>query len=193
MIEIRKISGSHEMQDSALITVDRTDGRSLSKETLRKYFISEHSPIRSVVLSVLMTDLSYYTSVHFARHVHTVHYVSTSRPDIVRHERSVDDRVNHKMVLNAQALIDMMRKRLCMRCAPDTRKIAENIKELMMGGADQDIQILGEVLVPNCVYRGGCPEFKSCGRAQSQDVSILSLVERYSEYNDRFNEGGISC
>lgn len=193
MIEVRKLSGSHEMQDSALVTVDGKQGGELTEALLRKYLISEHSPIRSLVVAILITDMSYYTSVHFARHVHTLHYVTSNRPDRTNKGRTINDRVKHKMVVNAQGLIDMMRKRLCSKCAPDTLSIAKQIKRLMMSSHDMDMKVLGEVLVPNCVYRGGCSEFKSCGKAFSQDVTILSLIERYAEYSERFNEEALSC
>lgn len=188
MIEIRKLSGSHEMQDSALMTVDKKDGREMTDDLLRRYLISEHSPIRSIMISVVMMDISYYTSVHFSRHVHTLHYVSTSRPDLIGRPRSIDDRVNHKMIMNVQALIDMMRKRLCMRCAEETRRVAESIRLLMLHDADNEIRIIGGVLVPNCVYRGACPEFKPCLRSGKYDLGIPSIVERYLEYDDRFKE-----
>lgn len=68
--------------------------------------------------------------------------------------------MNHMMMLNAQALIQIMRKRLC-------GKAHERVQELMgliqseMFKVDSDLAIR---LVPDCVYRGGCYELKTCGR-----------------------------
>lgn len=154
------------IQELALSTVGKiaSQGKPFTPELFKKYLISEHSPIRAVMLKISMLDIPYYSSVHFARHVHTLHYVSSNRPDRAKKARKVDDTVNHIMVLNCQALIDMMRKRLCCgKVDATTGKIAYLIKEFMILSTDPYLFTLGSILKPNGEYRGFCPEFKSCG------------------------------
>ena len=69
--------------------------------------------------------------------------------------------VNHAMLINAQALINMARKRLCHKAHPETRILMEHIKDSM---AHVDPE-LAKHMVPECVYRGGvCHELRPCGK-----------------------------
>lgn len=69
--------------------------------------------------------------------------------------------VNHFMLINAQALINMSHKRLCMQAHPVARELMGLIKE----GIKKQDEDLAKYLVPSCEYRGGfCPEPKPCGR-----------------------------
>lgn len=120
-----------------------------------RYIIQEHTPIRGVSFRIEMEGIPYYSSTHFARHVHTMHFVQSGRPDITGKPRSVHDTVTHQMVANIQGLIDMMRKRLCSgNVSLETFKIAVGIKRSFLE-FDRCISL---ALVPNCVYRYGCPE-----------------------------------
>ena len=69
--------------------------------------------------------------------------------------------VNHAMLINAQAVISMARKRLCFKAHKETRLLMEAVKEIMER-VDRDLAL---AMVPECEYRGGvCHELKSCGR-----------------------------
>lgn len=83
-----------------------------------------------------------------------------------------------------------MRKRLCFCASKETRKLAEDLKE-SIGVNHPEI---ANVLVPNCVYRGGCPEMNpkcnfwsifcnTCMMKHNVSVSSLSIQERYDYYN----------
>jgi hypothetical protein len=51
---------------------------------------------------------------------------------------------------------------------------------------------ISDVLVPNCVYRGGCPEMKTCGfyeqflREYEEEADMNNIQSRYAAYNDLF-------
>lgn len=67
-------------------------------------------------------------------------------------------------IINAEALMNMARKRLCRQASKETREIVEHICALV-GEQDPDLE---RHLVPQCVYRGGiCPEPKCCGFIKS--------------------------
>jgi hypothetical protein len=154
------------------------DGKELTEDLFRRYIFSEHSPIRGIELRITLYDIPCSNSVHFARHVHSIPYVSTNRPDRTGKERSIDDTCTHIMDINLQALIDMARKRLCIGKVDKVTYayMLEIKKELIRKGGYY--KVIGECLVPNCVYRGGCPEFKSCGRLDSEE-----MFNRYETYN----------
>lgn len=63
------------------------------------------------------------------------------------------------MTCNAQAFINISRKRLCYGCpSPETRKAWEIVIEMLK---EKD-PILAEKCVPECLYRGFCPEKERC-------------------------------
>jgi hypothetical protein len=178
-IRIKNENWKRDLQEAAMNTINKKwdDGKELTEELFRKYVISEHSPIRAVELRITLYDIPYPNSVHFARHVHSIPYVSTNRPDRTGKERSVNDTCTHIFDINIQALIDMARKRLCFDKVDWITYcyMLEIKKELIRKGGYY--KIIGQCLVPNCVYRAGCPEFKSCGYYSND-----SIYNRYYDY-----------
>ena len=64
-----------------------------------------------------------------------------------------------RLFLNAQEIINISRARLCNRAEKETRKIWNKVIEELRKIEPE----LANACVPNCFYRGFCPEFKSCG------------------------------
>ena len=85
---------------------------------------------------------------------------------------------------NAQNLIDTWRKRLCYQASPETRQYAEDFKAALRETEPE----LSDVLVPNCVYRGGCPEMQSCGFWERFCTAESTIQDRYDQYNALFYE-----
>jgi hypothetical protein len=87
--------------------------------------------------------------------------------------------------MNAQNLIDTARKRLCYCSHAKTVRFYRKLKELIY----EHEPILADMLVPNCVYRCGCPEgSKDCGffDREYKNASVKDLTNiknRYSIYN----------
>ena len=179
-LDFRFLNSVNDIREAALNTVGKELVGEMTPIMFHKYLIAEHSPIRSLILRVTFYDMNYYTSVHFARHVHAVHYVSTGRPDRTKKERTVDDTVTHMMDINCQALIDMARKRLCYKCSEDTRLWMEELKRQLIKSPDSFYSNLGRVLTPNGLYRGFCPEFKTCGKCYRYDFGSETS---YGQYN----------
>lgn len=104
-----------------------------------------------------------------------------------------DAPVNFMGSANAQSLIDTERKRLCRKASPETRTLAEDMKAALYENYEIE---LSECLVPNCVYRCGCPELEPCpfwGKFCEEfymkyyDYSNLGNIRaRYEVYNDMF-------
>jgi len=161
-VEVRVLGNFWEdLREAALNTVGKElSHKEYNSETMQKYLLSEHSPIRSVILRIKLIQIDYYTSVHFTRHGMSTHYVTTSRPDKTGVGRDVKQKVDHIMDCNLQNIIDMMRKRLCRgKCSSETYFWAVAIKREI----EKLFPDIAFCLVPNCVYRSGCPEFSSCG------------------------------
>jgi hypothetical protein len=171
-------------------------------EFKKKLLISEHTPIRLIEIDWSWERIKSWVSVHWVRHKHEK-FVSTQRDDRKEHEISRDDMPQGTLVdmdnyANAQQLIDIMRKRLCYQASPETRELAEDFKVALRAEQPE----LADVLVPNCVYRCGCPEFQTCGywnqflkhitESAYPDLEtvfysdIFDIQKRYEWYNDFF-------
>jgi len=125
-----------------------------------------HSPIRTQEFKIEMLGIPTKCSVHFVRHsaVGQLHYVGTARSDRTENKDSEVHRntpVNHMMILNAEHLIDMSRKRLCNTSDVDTVRIMHRIREEVR----KVDPALARYMQPDCVYRGGmCWQLNgSCG------------------------------
>ncbi len=63
-------------------------------------------------------------------------------------------------IINAEALMNIARKRLCGKASPETRLTMQLLREEI----EHVDPALAAHMVPTCVYRGGiCPEPNSCG------------------------------
>ncbi len=164
-IEYLEIKGTwREVADAARTTVSMDKGtREPSNSWKKKILLSEHSPIRQLILKWKWINLKYWVSVHFVRHkIGIEHFVSTQRTDRTGEDREIKSQsspVSHECISNAQAIINISRKRLCNTASKESRQawkaVLEKIKE--------EDSTLASVCVPECIYRGFCPEIKSCG------------------------------
>lgn len=140
----------------------------------KKIIKAEHSPLRALIFNIDMYDIPYYTAMHFRTHklVH-LPLVSTSRPDRdgkqkPRNKQKKDEPVNMRLMLDAQEIIAISRVRLCTKAEKETRAVwSEVINELRKIEPE-----LVNACIPNCIYRGFCPELESCGFADSELFSI---------------------
>ena len=112
-------------------------------------------------------NLKSWVATHFARHhVGVEKWIRTQRSDrtgVNRDELPQGAEVEMEIEANAQALINMSRKRLCNQASPETREVMEAMKEEV---SKRD-KFVAEVMVKECVYRGFCPEMKPCGYAET--------------------------
>ena len=143
-------------------------GHEPSDKFKRAMCMSEHSPLRALIFRIDMMGIETATSVHLVRHKYGVeHFVSSNRPDRNGGNENIDRHspVNHIMVINAQELIFISRRRLCRLASPETRMVW-----MMVVDALKSVDpILASFCMPNCVYLGRCPEPLSCGKSAITD------------------------
>ena len=82
---------------------------------------------------------------------------------------------------NAQALINLSRKRLCNQASPETREVMQAMKEEV---SKRD-KFLAEVMVKECVYRGFCPEMQSCNYDKTEAFEKEVQEYRYPTDEER--------
>ena len=155
-VHIKKLTDYSLLQRAA----QATSGTKINAP-LNKWYASEHSPIRTQLFWIELENIPSFVSVHLVRHkVGVEHFVRSNRPDrggVEKADRNTP--VTHCMLVNAQALINMARKRLCRKASKETQEVMQAIVMVL---ADVDIELV-PYLVPECFYRSKCVEFKSCG------------------------------
>lgn len=158
-----------KVKRSARTTVSKEgEGLYPSDSWKKSILLAEHSPIRKIKFSWKWTNLKSWVSVHFVRHKYGIeHWVTTQRTDrtgVNRDEAPQSTLVEHEAEANAQALINISRKRLCKQASVETRIAWREVRDEV---AKKD-PILAGVMVPECIYRGFCPELYSCGYAETE-------------------------
>jgi len=189
--EILKIKGDwSEVVDDCRATVGKEElGREPSQNFKKRILITEHSPIRDISVKWRWKDMPHWVTVHWVRHKWEK-FVRTQRSDrtgVPREKLPQDEPQTFTGEANTQALIDTMRKRLCFQAAKETREYAEDLKAVLHKVEPE----IADVLVPNCVYRCGCPEMAGCGLFEKMvqedpDMCSRDIQKRYDAYNNFF-------
>ena len=160
-----KVVGSwRDVADAARTTIRMPEGRKEpSSKWKKRILLAEHSPIRKLLVSWKWVNLPYWVSVHFVRHKYGIeHFVSTQRTDRTGEDRTSktqDAAVEHECFANAAEVMFISRRRLCSQASPETRAAWKLVVDEL---AKQEPE-LAACCVPDCVYRGFCPEFTGCG------------------------------
>lgn len=203
--EILKIKGDwEEVVNDCRATVKKGPlGKEPSEQFKRKILISEHSPIRDIIVKFCWKDIAYWVAMHWKTHIWESRVDSQRNDRQSRYDRTKapqDAPVDFIGDPNVQNLIDTMRKRLCYQASPETRQYAEALKATIHEIEPE----ISDVLVPNCVYRCGCPEMTRCPLAQhgrglsywellgektNGTIVTTDIQERYDEYNKIFWSG----
>ena len=174
-IEIQRVTSWTDVLNAARFTQRKAPRSGEPSVVWKKKIIkAEHSPLRCLMFNIDFYDIPNYVSVHLVRHVHAQPFVSTSRPDIdgkqiPRDEQKKSDPVNMRLFLNAQEIINISKVRLCNKAEAMTRSIWRAvIKELKKMEPE-----LAAACVPSCLYRGHCPEIKSCGFSDLETFPLM--------------------
>lgn len=201
MIEttILKIKGDwEEVVDDCRFTANKGAlGHEPSDKFKKRALISEHSPIRGIIFKWEWREIKHWTVVHWVRHKWEC-YVNTQRVDrtgVDRDSMRQDSPQNFRGEANIQHLIDTMRKRLCFKASKETREEAVSLKYEIK----KKDNLIANVLVPNCIYRGGCPEhdiseenrckfYENFVKDFPSDKCIYNIQDRYDVYNEEESE-----
>lgn len=179
--------------------------RTIGKEPLEKeptdswkakILLAEHSPIRLLEFDWSWENIKQFVTTHLVRHHEGCEkFVHSQRGDrrSILEEYGVETRDelpqgalnDMDMTANAQALINISRKRLCRCASKETREAWEQVKE-----AIREIDpILADKMVPECQYRGFCPEWMSCCGYYNTDAYKIALVDyRNTDYTNDWKD-----
>lgn len=196
--KITKIKGDwEEVANDCRSTVGKGElGHEPSQAFKKSILFSEHSPIRDIHIKWIWSDIKSWIATHFSRHMWEC-FIKSQRSDrtgVPRDKLPQDEIVSFVGDANIQNLIDTMRKRLCYQASPETRQYAEDLK-IAIHEVEPEI---ADVLVPNCFYRGFCPEMKTCGfwEHMLEKMSVEDVLDgekRYSVYNEYLKNKANKC
>ena len=181
----------------ALNAARRTIGKApLDKEPSKsweaKMLLAEHSPIRLLEYEWTWADIMQWVTTHLVRHHEGCEkFVHTQRGD----KRAILDEYNVSsrnelpqgatndmdMTANAQALISISRKRLCNCASKETREAWKQVQD-----AIREVDpVMADKMVPECIYRGFCPEFMNpCGYANTEKYQQDLKRYRSTDYDE---------
>ena len=193
--EILKIKGDwEEVVNDCRATVAKDElGREPSRKFKRSILISEHDPIRDIEIKFRWRNIPYWIAMHWKTHIwrsRTNTQRNDRQGDYDRNKAPQDSPVDFIGDPNVQHLIDTMRKRLCFMASKETREYAEDLKASLKEVEPE----ISDVLVPNCVYRCGCPENSGCKFyahlvADMPELASTDIQERYDAFNKYFYDG----
>lgn len=148
----------------ALVTIGKEVKTPPDTEWKTKILRARHSPVRFLRFGFYI-ECPYWVSVHLCRHVHAQPYVRSQRNDrqneYDRNEASQSAPVSMILDVNAEELMVIANKRLCMQASPETREVVRSMCSLTEKACPEFCGLL----VPMCEYQGGvCHEMYPCGR-----------------------------
>lgn len=178
--------------NAARVTVGKESTASCGSPIWRyRMLLAEHSPIRRLSISWVWHNLKSWVSVHFVRHKYGIeHWVTSQRDDrndgrpVSRDDLPQSALVSHEAQANAQAIINISRKRLCSCASKETREAWEKVVSAI---AEED-PILASVCVKDCIYRGYCYEMKSCNYFKTS--AYATELGAYRTFQGVFINGG---
>jgi hypothetical protein len=189
--EIIKIKGDwKEVLNDCRATVSKGElDKEPSSEWKRKMMIAEHDPIRDIVVKFRWW-IKYWSAMHRKTHIWRGR-TNTQRND--RQQNYDRNKAPQDMIVefigdpNLQHCIDTWRKRLCFMADRYTREHAEDFKIVLRDYEEE----ASDALVPNCIYRCGCPESPGCGWYNRMvekypDLASTDIQNRYDAYNRIF-------
>lgn len=171
----------------------------------RKILLAEHSPIRLLEYDFTIEGIRQWVTTHLVRHHEGCEkFVHTQRQDINDSIERIVEKVvelmrqagmlkegwrerdylfqgqenDMDMTCNAQAFINISRKRRCFGCpSKETREAWEAV----MSYLKEVDPILESKCVPECIYRGFCPEFdRCCGYVNTE--AYQKRLEEYRKF-----------
>lgn len=191
--EILKIKGDwQEVVDDCRATVGKESlGHEPSTKFKKNILVAEHSPIRDLRVRWFWRGIKSWVATHWVRHKWEC-FVKTQRTDrtgVYRDELPQGAEVNFTGEANAQNTIDTWRRRLCYEASKETREYAEDFK-ITLHEIEPE---WSDALVPNCIYRCGCPEMGACQRfakmvERDPRCASTNIQERYDAFNAIFWE-----
>lgn len=158
-----------EVKRRALVTIGKRVKNAPDEEWIIRIIKANHSPIRRLRFSFDLIGIPSWVATHLCRHVHAQPYIKSQRNDRQNeYDRNLAPQnapVDMIWDMNAEELITIAHKRLCLQASKETREVMRMIVDEVVKVAPY----MKDVLVPLCVYRNGkCTEMFPCGKREKE-------------------------
>lgn len=158
------------VKKSALETAGKEVKTLPSEEWKHSILEARHSPIRLLHFVFDLQDIPYWVAMHLVRHVHATPFVRSQRNDrqseYDRNAARQDAPVNMMWEMNAEELMTIANKRLCLMAAKETRDAVKLMCDLVIRNCPE----FKGLLVPMCEYNGVCHEMHGgCGKLRGKN------------------------
>jgi hypothetical protein len=169
---INKHGTWRDVADDCRVTVGKEAGVGEPSESWRKrILLAEHAPIRGLWFRVEVTNIKYWIAMELRTHCvgvvpaddiqFAIRSQRTDRTGIPRDDLPQSALVTMRVMLNANALINISRRRLCLK---EPTEEARHAWRLIVDTVATVDHMVASVCVPDCVYRGQCHAFSgTCG------------------------------
>lgn len=148
-----------------------------SDDWIKNALISEHSILQFTECKI-DAEMMYKTAVHLKVHNKKDGFymlMQSQREDWTGKDRNPNEIIKTVITATPKSIIEISRQRLCSCAANHTVNTWLKILSAINN------PIIRKLCVPNCVYRGFCPEkFNSCGYANTQ--AFKETREEYLNY-----------
>jgi hypothetical protein len=152
---------------------------------LKDLFIAEHSLSKIPVIRIIdKMDKNVRNQIFRHTKASPHFYAQSSRPDWNKGKaRDQNEFTNNVMDFNVEAFLAMAKQRLCYKTEKNTRIWMESVVDYLKKSDNPIFNAIAFCSVPQCIYRYGCPELKSCGFFDKK-YSTNKIETRYSEYHN---------
>lgn len=157
----------------ALATEGKVPTKSPDAVWISKMLMAEHSPIRAKLYKIRIENVPMWVTTHLVRHkIGAEHFVHTQREDrrdigVPRNELPQGALNDMTMLVNAQAIINISRKRLCNKASAETQEVWRAVYR-----AVKVIDpLMASYMRAECTYRGSCPEIRPCFKTKKDGKS----------------------
>ena len=149
----------------ALVTAGLSPKNAPDEQWKKAILQAKHSPIRVLNFAFLLENIPSWVSVHLCRHVHAQPFVRSQRndrqTDYDRNKAPQDAPVSMIWYMNAEELMTIAAKRLCLKASPETRAVVAEICNAVIEKCPE----FEGLLKPACEWQGGkCYEIQPCGK-----------------------------
>lgn len=157
----------------ALATEGKVPTKSPDAVWISKMLMAEHSPLRSKLYKIRIENCPTYVWTHFVRHKIGVEWFIQSQRDdrsnnpVPRADMPQGSPNNGVMLINAQALINISRKRLCNKASAETQEVWRAVYRAVKA-IDP---LMASYMRAECTYRGSCPEIRPCFKTKKDGKS----------------------
>ena len=181
------VSGWEWAKRAALKTVGlRPKTKEPTNTWKAKMLLAEHSPIRNVNYYISINNIMTWVVTHLVRHwLGFVPFVHSQREDrrvldCSRDELPQGSLNDMDIMANAQALINVSRKRLCGKASKETREAWRKVQD-----AVREVDpVIADKMVPSCIYRVFCCELECFVYFKTQKFQEELAKYRNTDYGD---------